>query len=116
MVSMRSLPTSTRQPPCLRPFAANGPKFRPVEKETRRDALFGASPTVPLERLRSCLSGLDAGIDSLHKHRQLKQAETVMQAAGLKAIVGPAVNLSLCSFMPPPEIAAILYACRHSEA
>ena len=42
-----------------------------------------------------------------------KQAETVMQAAGLKAIVGPAVNLSLCSSMRlPPEIAAILYACR----
>ena len=46
-----------------------------------------------------------------------KQAETVMQAAGLKAIVGPAVNLSLCSSMRlPPEIAAILYACRYSEA
>ena len=46
-----------------------------------------------------------------------KQAETVMQAAGLKAIVGPGVNLSLCSSMRlPPEIAAILYACRYSEA
>ena len=46
-----------------------------------------------------------------------KQTETVMQAAGLKAIVGPAVNLSLCSSMRlPPEIAAILHACRYSEA
>ena len=46
-----------------------------------------------------------------------KQAETVMQAAGLKAIVGPAINLSLCSSMRlPPELAAILYACRYSEA
>ena len=46
-----------------------------------------------------------------------KQAETVMQAAGLKAIVGPAINLSLCSSMRlPPEISAVLYACRYSEA
>ena len=45
-----------------------------------------------------------------------KQAETVMQAAGLKAIVGPAINLSLCSSMRlPPEISAVLYACRYCE-
>ena len=46
-----------------------------------------------------------------------KQAEIVMQAAGLKAIAGPAINLSLCSSMRlPPEISAVLYACRYSEA
>ena len=46
-----------------------------------------------------------------------KQAEAVTQAAELKAVVGPAINLLLCLFMRlSPEISAVLYACRYLEA
>ena len=50
-------------------------------------------------------------------HAKPKQAETVMQAAGLKSICGPAINISLSTSMRlPPEISAVLYACRYPEA
>ena len=50
-------------------------------------------------------------------HAKPKQAETVMQAAGLKSICEPAVNISLStSTRLPPKISAILYACRYPEA
>ena len=52
------------------PFAANGPKFRPVEKGARRDALLGQAPPFLWSVRSVVLSGLDAGFDSLCEHRQ----------------------------------------------
>ena len=50
-------------------------------------------------------------------HAKSKQAETVMQAAGLKSICRPTINISLSASMRlPPEISAVLYACRCPEA